>query len=45
MSAVENLDHLNWYEGSKGEDCNDPESREWCDNALRDMGYVLPEDT
>ena len=32
---------LNWCEGYKGDDCNDPESRKWCDNMLKALGYEL----
>lgn len=32
-------DWLNWAEGYKGDGPNDPESRKWCDDALKLFGY------
>ena len=32
---------LNWCSGYKGDGCNDPESRAWCDRMLIALGYEL----
>jgi len=34
-------DFLNWCEGDKGSDCQDQESRDWCDRMLVALGYEL----
>lgn len=32
---------LDWCSGTKGNGADDPESREWCDNMLKLLGYEL----
>lgn len=38
-------DWLNWAESTcKGDDANDPESREWCDRMLAMLGYEFTDE-
>ena len=34
-------DFLNWAEGFKGNGCHDLESRKWCEDMLKLLGYQL----
>ena len=38
------FDHKNWKAGCKGNDGWDPEAQGWCDELLRELGYILPGD-
>ena len=34
-------EHLDWCYGDKGDDCNNKESKAWCDAMLKLLGYTL----